>query len=288
MQLRIKNMPFRLDFLTLLFPLTAILLGEGHTILLLTLSLSAHETAHLLATYAAKASVRSMRLTPFGAILHLNQPYLIPPARLIFISAAGPAANLFIILLSTALCHWHLLNPIISIELLQLNLIMLVFNLLPALPLDGGRILYAILSMRLPRKHATEIGIWIGRILACSLVILSLWGFFAKGLLNLSPLFAAVLLLSASGDERKSLADSNVQHLLDSMLPLREPTHAELLAIDSSTPLQEALNASTPGRITLFAIFHRGNFVRLIDNRTLIRCLVENTPTVTDKKIQKI
>lgn len=287
MQLRIKNTPLRLDFLTLLFPLLAALLGEGRAVLLLFLSLIVHESGHLLAARAAKISVRSMRLTPFGAMIQPDNPYLISPPRLIFVSAAGPLANLLTILISASLCHWRLLDPLTALDLLRLNAVMMLFNLLPALPLDGGRILYALLSMRISRKRAAEIGILFGRILACGLVLLSIWGLVSGGILNLSPLFAAVLILSAAKDERRSLSDSSVQHLLDSMLPIHEPTRAELIAIDSETPPQEALNVSTPGRITLFAVFRDGCFAHLIDDRTLIRRLVESDSDLADKKIQK-
>ena len=65
-----------------------------------------------------------------------------------------------------ALTHWRVLSPMFALQILQANLILMLFNLLPALPLDGGRTLYALLSPVIGRERAVETGILMGRILA--------------------------------------------------------------------------------------------------------------------------
>ena len=166
MQLHLKNIRLQIDWLAVLFPCIAAALGEGRMAALLTLSLLAHEAAHLSAARWMHVPIRALRLTPVGGLAQIGNPYIVSAPQLIAVSIAGPAANLALILLSAAFCHWQLFSAALSAELIGINSLLMLFNLLPALPLDGGRILYALLSLILPRRRAVEIGIFIGRILA--------------------------------------------------------------------------------------------------------------------------
>lgn len=279
MQIRLKNTHLHIDWLMLLFPCIAAALGEGRMAALLMLSLFAHEAAHLAAARALRVPIHMLRLTPFGGMAQIENPYAVSAARLILISVAGPGANLLLILLAAALCHWQLLSSFLSAELIQINAMLMLFNLLPALPLDGGRILYALLSMFIPRRRAVEAGILIGRILAALLILLALWGCAVYHHLNLSPVFAALFLLASARDERTSLTDSRLRTLLDSICPISEPQPAALVAISSDTAPETALRAAWPDRVTLFAVFEQNRFTRIIDDRTLLNRIIDNSHT---------
>lgn len=287
MQLRLKHTQLRIDWLMLLFPILAAALGEGRTAAMLLLSLGIHEAAHYLAARALGISFHSLRLTPFGGMSQIENPYTISAPRLCAVSAAGPIANLFVMLLSAALCHWRMLNVQTASELIQINALLMLFNLLPALPLDGGRILYAILSIFISRKRAAETGIFLGRVLAVLLTLAALWGLIFRGALNLSPVFAALFLLSSSGDERRALMDSRVQSLISSIRPLTEPLPANIVAITSDTPPETALRSTVPGRVTLFAVFHDGQFDKFIDDRTLLARIIASSEHFQKKSYRK-
>lgn len=278
MHLHLKNIRLQIDWLAVLFPCIAAALGEGRMAALLTLSLLAHEAAHLSAARWMHVPIRALRLTPFGGLAQIGNPYIVSAPKLIAMSIAGPAANLALILLSAAFCHWQLFSAALSAELIGINSLLMLFNLLPALPLDGGRILYALLSLILPRRRAVEIGIFIGRILAALLIAVAVWGCFARGHLNLSPLFAALFLLASAPDERRALTDSQLRTLVESIRPIREPTPAALLAIDESTSPEEALRAARPDRVTLYAVFDNNRLARIIDDRTLLDRILQKSP----------
>ncbi len=271
-----KNLSVRIDWLMLLFPIVAAALGEGRSMALLLGSLTIHECAHILAAKALRVSIRSLRMTPFGAMAQIENPYSMPTGRLLAVSAAGPCANLFALLTAASLCHWRWLDPFLGAELIGLNATLMLFNLLPALPLDGGRMLYALLCAKLPRRKAAEIGILAGKILACILLAIPIAGAVRYGKLNLSPIFAALFLLTAAQDERRALTDSRLRSLLGDLRPLEEPRRAEIVAIGPQTTPEAALNAAAPDRVTLYAVFSQDHLTQLIDERTLLDRIAAN------------
>lgn len=277
MEIRLNRFNLRIDWLMLLFPCIAAALGEGRRTMMLMLSLFAHESAHLLAARAMHVRINHLRLTPFGAMARIDNPYSISAMRLFAVSAAGPVANLLVLLITAALCHWRLLDSLDGAELLQINLMLMLFNLLPALPLDGGRMLYAILTKIMPRHRAAELGILFGRILAAALLLMPVIAFAAHSHLNLSPIFAALFLLTSAQDERRALTDSRVRTLMDCMRPLDEPLPVSMVAISAQTPAEIALKAALPDRATLFAVYDQGRFSRFIDDRTILNRMINDT-----------
>ena len=275
MKLRVGQTRLQIDLALLLMPLIAALLGEGAAAAVLMVSLAAHEAAHLAVARCAGLSVPSVRLTPFGGAIRLENPYAAPPGRVALTAAAGPAANLLLTVLSAALCQWMLLPPALCALCLQTNALLMLFNLLPALPMDGGRILCALLSLRMDRGRAQSLCVLLGRIVAIALAALSLWGWLACGRLNLSPLFAAVFLWVSAGDEREAMADGRVRAMLQNLQPLRAPIRADLIAVDASTEPAAALRAARPGRVPLFAVFQGSHLTRLTDAQSLLNKLAE-------------
>jgi Zn-dependent protease len=122
-----------------------------------------HELGHSLTAMRFGVHVRRILLTPLGGMAEFDQ---IPrrPSQELLITIAGPAVNFVI-----AALLWLVVDLPSDIgagggttnlmdlgqTLLKWNLIMGVFNLIPAFPMDGGRILRALLAMRLPYLRAT-------------------------------------------------------------------------------------------------------------------------------------
>src|ERR1700730_10686615 len=92
------------------------------------------------------------------------------PLQEFIIALAGPAVNLIIAFcLFLVIGTRGLLNPEtvqggdMIAQLLTINVVLLLFNLLPAFPMDGGRVLRALLATRLPYARATQIAASIGQ-----------------------------------------------------------------------------------------------------------------------------
>ena len=260
--------------LALLMPVLALALGAGSEVLALTIGLAAHEAAHLLAARALGVGVSQLRLMPFGGAISLENPYAIAPGKLLAVAAAGPAGSLLCLILSAALAHWRALSPGLSLALIQANLVLMLFNLVPALPLDGGRMLYALLCERLGRAKAAELGILLGRITAAMLAGLALAMAILHRRVNLSLLFAAAFLLASAGDERRALSGADLRALLGTLKPVAQPMPARMVAVGEDCAARAALRAARADALTLYAVYSGSRLVRLTDDRRLLEALI--------------
>ncbi len=143
-----------------------------------------HEYGHALAARKYGVQTKDIILSPIGGLARLN---FIPekPKQEFIIAIAGPMVNLLIatlILIGILLSGSYIIPDEESIAILMhpigflqmifvLNLVLFFFNLIPAFPMDGGRILRALLSMRLDRLKATRIASFIGRVIAVIFII---------------------------------------------------------------------------------------------------------------------
>ncbi len=198
------------------------LLWGGILALALLAAILTHELAHSLVALRAGAPVHSITLMLLGGVSRIGGD-ITNAAREAWMAAAGPLASLAIGAVSLGL---HLLTPrdpadlrVATLVFGEINLILAVFNLLPAFPMDGGRILRAALAPRLGRLQATRIAAWVGRTMAVGFALLGL--FIVKN--PLLVLIAAFVYLGAgaelSGLEmRQSIVGLQVVSLLDPRL----------------------------------------------------------------------
>lgn len=260
--------------LTLLYALAALMLGAREEAGALALGLTVHEAAHLLAARALGVGVSGLRLMPFGGALQMENPYALPGVKLLLVAAAGPTANLLAVFAGAALAHWRLLGPDFALALARVNATLLLFNLIPALPLDGGRMLYALLYPRLGRERAVALGIWIGRGAAAMLLGLAACTAFALGRLNLSPVLAAVFMLASAPGERAALAGARLDTVLSELKPLTRPVPARVFAVSGACGAREALRVARPDALTLYAVYDGSRLASFTDDRRLLEMMI--------------
>lgn len=135
----------------------------------------AHEFGHALTAKRYGVKTRDITLYPIGGVARLER---MPdkPVQEFWVAVAGPAVNVFF---AALLFIWLLitgtLSPLSSINLTSgsfverlmiVNISLVLFNLIPAFPMDGGRVLRALLAMRMEYTQATSIAASIGQGLA--------------------------------------------------------------------------------------------------------------------------
>lgn len=152
-------------------------------VLLLFACVLAHEFGHIFAARRYGIRTPSVILSPIGGIASLER---IPedPKQELVVAIAGPAVNvviaivLFLILGATldTTNFMEIENPGLSLvaRLAAVNVILVVFNLIPAFPMDGGRVLRALIAMRRPHAQATLIAGRIGQAAAVAFAVIGL------------------------------------------------------------------------------------------------------------------
>ncbi len=168
----------------------------------------AHEFGHALTARRYGIKTPDITLLPIGGLARLER---MPekPREEIIVALAGPAVNVVIaaalILFMNAKFDFAALerldNPGLSflVRLASVNIFLVLFNLIPAFPMDGGRVLRAVLAIWYPRTRATNIAARIGQGLAFA------FGFFGLMTGNALLIFIAIFVYLAATAEAQSV-----------------------------------------------------------------------------------
>ena len=235
----------------------------------LLLALGVHEAAHLLAAAVFKVEISEISLMPFGGSAKIENPYHLSKLKLIGVAAAGPISNILIILLVSSAAYWEWIGFDAALRLIEPNIVLFLFNLIPALPLDGGRIMTAALSAFIGENNAFRAGILCGRCLAALLIALMICGGIRNHVWNLSFLLAAVFIITSERNERRALDISRARRIQEGLRGF-DMRPARLYHIDGSHSAAQALSLMRPRENAWFVIMDDGMPVQLLDSRTLL------------------
>ncbi|TMQ65137.1 MAG: site-2 protease family protein [Candidatus Eisenbacteria bacterium] len=233
-----------------------------------------HELGHALAARRYGIVTRDIVLLPIGGVARLQR---MPdkPQQEIVVAIAGPAVNVAIA--ATLWLAGDALGRPVVVEMMRggaletlfaVNVLMVGFNMIPAFPMDGGRVLRALLALRLPYLKATRIASAIGQTIA---LLFGVIGFFYNPML----MFVALFVFLAAGEEhamvqtRASLVG----------LPARAAMITEFESLDVSDPLQRAVDLLMAGDQQDFPVLDRGAPVGILTRADLILALQRGGPT---------
>lgn len=237
-------------------------------------ALCIHELAHLFAAKIAKVAIEEIRILPFGGSARMENPYRLPLKQLLAVAIAGPVANLLLATITAALRQWGFLQGEGALHFVRTNLVLFLFNLLPALPLDGGRILFAALRSLLGERKALLIGLWIGRILAGLLLLAAVFEGIQRGIWNLSFILAALFILASSRDEQYAQFKSRAQQLSDLLASDFDGRPARLYPLNASTRVHKALELLRPREPAWFMLTSNGRATGLLGAQEVLNYLI--------------
>jgi stage IV sporulation protein FB len=237
----------------LLLLAAALAAGMGGEVAVFAAVLAGHELAHLLAAAAFDLRVRALELLPFGGVAQLEGLELADPGVEAVVALAGPLHNLLCLAAALLLREQGWLRPDRGTFFLVANAALALGNLLPALPLDGGRVVRAALATRWGAAPATawvaKAGVWAGGALLAAGGILLLWrGVLAPGL------FVFGYFACARARTAREVGGMRPWRELSSRWTAirREGVLAvQPLAVDPSRPLREVVTRLVPRRYHL-------------------------------------
>lgn len=240
-----------------------------------------HEFGHALTAARFGVATRDITLLPIGGVASLER---MPeePRQEFWITVAGPMVNLviagiaFLVLAVLGLTQLttHAFSDLSSWTgvltfLFVANISLFLFNLVPAFPMDGGRILRSALGMWMPRPKATRIATVIGRILAVCFV--------AYGLYSGAAILAiiGIFIFMAAGSEARI-----VQQKADRQsLRLGQLVRNDLIRMEPTATVQDAWNALTLIDQHILAVMDQGLFRGLVSREDLKSALQHGAST---------
>lgn len=243
-----------------------------------------HEFGHALAAQKYGIQTKDIVLYPIGGIARLEK---LPedPKQELWVAIAGPLVNVGIFLILSAVLSFTgfniesleemKINPnTILLYLASANLILAVFNLIPAFPMDGGRILRAFLAIRLPRAQATQIAGGIGQFLAIFFIF---FGLFNNPILVLIGVF---IFLGAAAEVSHTQQESFLKGFkVNDAIMMK----FQILAFDA--PLSKAVDKLLNSQATHFVVVKDDVAVGTLSRNEIIRGLKEGDENIAVEKV---
>ncbi len=240
-------------------------------VLLLFCVVVLHELGHALAARHYGITTKDITLLPIGGVARLERMPEKPVQELV-IAIAGPLVNVALAI-PLAVIVWLSREPLtlshavegqwsIWERLLTANIFLAIFNMIPAFPMDGGRVLRAILAMRLPYVEATNVAANIGQAFA---VLMGIVGLFINPFLILIAVFVWI---GAAGEA----TGVRVKKALDGVY-VRDVMVTKFRTFETSDPIQKAVDALMEGFQEDFPVLEPPGVAGVLSRADVVRAL---------------
>ena len=239
-----------------------------------------HELGHALAAKRYNIKTKDITLLPIGGLARLES---IPedPKQELVVAIAGPAVNialafitgLFITIPETKDLTVQLEGGVngsnFFLNFFIVNIWLALFNLIPAFPMDGGRVLRALLAMKYERHIATNIAARIGQVLAVGFVFM---GFFSNPFLVFIGLF---IFLGAQAETEFTLVKSLLKGY-----KVKDVLMRQYQTIEANETVKTAVAMLLNGQSRNFLITENGLSVGTLSREEIIKALSEQGESV--------
>ena len=250
--------------------LHSVIAGVGF-ILALFACVLLHEFGHVLAARQFGIRTRDITLLPIGGLARLERMPEVPSHEA-WIAAAGPAVNLAIAaVLDSWLMFMNTWQPFSQVHLttgpwlerlLVANVTLVIFNLIPAFPMDGDRILRALLSSRMGHTRGTEVAVSVGQVFA---FVMGLIGLFLSPMLLLIGLFVWI----------GAAQEANAVHLRAALsdTPARAVMLTDFATLEAGDRLSEAVRLTLNGSQRDFPVVDTVGVIGMVSGSGLLGAL---------------
>lgn len=245
-----------------------------------------HEFGHALAARRYGIKTPDITLLPIGGVARLERLPDDPREELV-VAIAGPLVNVAIVAVLLGglfltgrvglLAKFDLIGGDFFAQLLLVNIWLVLFNLVPAFPMDGGRILRSLLASRLGFARATNIAASVGQVFAFIFVLI---GFFSNPMLIFIGLF---VYMGAAGEA----SSAQLRDFAESV-PVASVMLTDVRALYEDTPLGDAVEALLRGTQREFPIVDRdGRVEGMLCREDVIKALRHHGPHVSVDRVMQ-
>ncbi len=229
-----------------------------------------HEYGHALTARRFGIKTRDITLLPIGGIARLERMPSDPRQEL-WVALAGPAVNVVIAALLFVVLQFTGAQPLDTLSvtggaflerLMVVNIFLAMFNLLPAFPMDGGRVLRALLAIRMDYARATQTAASVGQGMA---LLFGFVGLFTNPFL----VFIALFVWIGAGQEATM---TQMKSVLEG-IPLERVTITDFRALGPEDSLARAVDLLLDGAQQDFPVIASGTVVGILTRSDLLSAL---------------
>jgi Zn-dependent protease/predicted transcriptional regulator len=224
-----------------------------------------HELGH---SFVARLyGVRTLEIVMFliGGVARLERS--LKPREELWVALAGPAVNVLIAALLFAFNRF--IRPSeFAVELLTANLFLALFNMIPAFPMDGGRVLRSVLSFAVDDLKATRLASVVGRVLAVAMAIYGIW----QGPLML----VLVAFFVFNGAQQEYFAQKS--STLMKGASVREAMITNFISLSHGASLRQAAEQLLDTSQQEFPVLHGDSVLGLLRRNELLTGLAQSGP----------
>ena len=255
-------------------------------ILLLFLAVTLHEYGHALTARKFGVKTRDITLYPIGGVARLER---MPekPIQELWVALAGPAVNLVI---AAGLFFWlFLTNALVPVSQLTLttgsfverlmvvNIGLAVFNMIPAFPMDGGRVLRSVLAMNMDYLRATQIAASVGQGLA---FLFGFIGLFSNPFL----LFIAFFVWMGASQEANMIQIKNTL----GGIPVRNAMLTDYETLSPRDPLSRMAQLLLAGSQHDFPVIEEGQVLGVVTRDDFLTALTRHGQNVAVSSVMRV
>ena len=260
MELRIGNL-FGVDivinpfFILVLFAVTA--LGLWGKLYLIYCIILVHELAHCVTARMLHVRIRQLEFLPFGVAAKIEEALELKPYSEAAIAVSGPLSNILMALVAVFL-KYSFLPALEMVYFVQINLMLGGFNLLPALPMDGGRCLRALLSQKIGVKRSMGVVLMITKIIGIGALGTGVY-FLTRKIIspNLFMIAGLLLFYAIRGSREKAYLQIRSVTFNNDRFKHSGSMGVRQLAVRDDTTLGRLVDMMVPGRYHIITVVNR-------------------------------
>jgi Zn-dependent protease/predicted transcriptional regulator len=237
-----------------------------------------HELGHALTARRFGIATRDITLLPIGGVARLERMPTQPSQELL-VALAGPAVNvvlagllfavLFALGVASDVSQLRLVGGPFLAKLMWTNVGLAVFNLLPAFPMDGGRVLRALLGMRMDHVRATDVAARVGQAMALAFGLI---GLFSNPVLVFVALFVWV---GAQGEAQMAHVHASLAGV-----PVSRAMVTNMVVAAPDEPVAKVVEHMLAGFQDDIPVVDRGALVGVLGRREVIKAAMDGGPGV--------